>query len=145
MSKPKVMVAVRDSASVESLVTLACQMAQGMGADLLALHVVEVPLVTPIEALEEAIDHEGKQVLTQAKHVAAKFTPHFSSELLRARDGGEAIVGVAKEKGIDLLVMGHHKPHSHPVSETLFGGTVRYVARHTPCRLIVQVPPPDPE
>ena len=143
MGKPKVMVAVRDTASVESLVTLACQLCQGMDADLAALHVVEVPLATPLEALDETIDHAGKEVLAQAKRVAEKLSRPFSTELLRAREAGEAIVGVAKEQGVELLVMGHHKPHTHPISEALLGGIVRYVAHHAPCRVIVQIPAPE--
>lgn len=97
MNKPKVMVAVRDAASVETLVTLACQLSQGMDADLTALHVVEVPLLTPLEAPDEAIDHPGKDLLAQAKSVAGRFSCPLSTELLRAREAGEAIVGVAKE------------------------------------------------
>jgi nucleotide-binding universal stress UspA family protein len=142
MHKPKVMVAVRDADSVESLVTLACQLSQGMDADLTALHVVVVPLLTPIEALDEAIDHAGREVLAQAQRVAAKFSQPLSTELLRAREVGEAIVGVAKEQAVDLLVMGHHKPHPHPLSDTLLGGIVRYVGHHAPCRVIVQIPAP---
>ena len=143
MSKPKVMVAVRDGTSVESLVTLACQLSHGMDADVGALHVVEVPRLTPLDAPEEAIDHAGKEVLVQAKRVAEKFSRPFSTALLRAREAGEAIVGVAKEQGVDLLVMGHHKPHPHALSETLLGGIVRYVAHHAPCRVIVQIPAPE--
>jgi nucleotide-binding universal stress UspA family protein len=145
MGKPKVMVAVRDAVSVESLVTLACQLSQGMDADLTALHVVEVPLLTPLEAADETIDHAGKEVLAQAKRVAEKFSLPFSTELLRAREAGESIVGVAKEEGVDLLVMGHHKPHPHALSETLLGGIVRYVGHHAPCRVIVQIPAPEPK
>ncbi|MGD0223949.1 MAG: universal stress protein [Terriglobia bacterium] len=143
MGKPKVMVAVREGVSVESLVTLACQLSQGMDAELTALHVVEVPLATPLDAEEEALDHVGKEVLAQAKRVAKKFSRHLSTELLRAREAGEAIVGVAKEKAVDLLVMGHHKPHSHTLADTLLGGIVRYVAHHAPCRVIVQIPAPE--
>jgi len=141
MSKPKVMVAVRDAASVESLMTLACQLCQVMDADLAALNVIEVPYVTPFEAADETIDHAGKEVLAQAQRVAEKFSRPLSTELLRAREAGEAIVGVAKEQGVDLLVIGHRKPH--PLSEMVLGGTVRYVARHAPCRVIVQIPPPE--
>ena len=145
MGKPKVMVAVRDAASIESLVTLACQLSQGMDADLTALHVVEVPLLTPLEAPDETIDHAGREALAQAKRVAEKFSRPLSPQLLRAREAGEAIVGVAKEQGVDLLVMGHHKPHSHTLSDTLLGGIVRYVAHHAPCRVIVQIPAPEPK
>jgi K+-sensing histidine kinase KdpD len=42
MSRPSVIVALRDSDSVDGLVRLACQITAGMGAELLALHVVEV-------------------------------------------------------------------------------------------------------
>jgi len=143
MAKPKVMVAIGKEGSVESLVTLACQLTQGMDAELTALHVVEVPLVTPLDAEEETLDHPGKDLLVQAQRVAEKFSQPLSAELLRAREVGEAIVGVAKEQGVNLLVIGHHKPHTHALSETLWGGTVRYVAHHAPCRVIVQISAPE--
>jgi nucleotide-binding universal stress UspA family protein len=140
MGKPKVLVALRDGVSVESLVTLACQFSQNMDADLVALHVVVVPLVTPLDAEDETIDQAGRELLAQAKRAAQKFPQLLSTVLLRAREVGEAIVGVAKEQGADLLVMGHHKPHPHPLAE---GGVVRYVAHHAPCRVIVQIPAPE--
>jgi len=143
MGKPKVMVALASADSVESLTTLACQLADGMDAEVSALHVVEVPLATPLEAEEEFLDHPGKEILARAKGVAERFCRHLSTELLRAREVGEAIVGVAKEQGVDLLVMGHHKPHPRALSETLLGGIVRYVVHHAPCRVIVQIPAPE--
>ena len=51
--------------------------------------------------------------------------------------------GRAKEQGVELLVMGHHKPHPHALSETLLGGIGRYVAHHASCRVIVQIPAPE--
>ena len=143
MGKPQVMVAISKEASIESLVTLACQLSRGMNADLTALHVVAVPLLTPLDAPDETIDHQGKELLAQAKRVAEKFSQPLSTELLRAREVGEAIVGLAKDQRVDLLVMGHHKPHPHTLGETLLGGTVRYVAHHAPCRVIVQIPAPE--
>lgn len=142
MAKPKVMVALRDMESEESLVTLACQLANGMGAELMALHVAEVPLATPIEADDEVLDHPGTEILAQAERVAERFSRKISTDLLHARQAGEAIAGEAKEQGVELLVMGHHKPHLHPLAEILLGSTVQYVAYHAPCRIIVQIPPP---
>jgi nucleotide-binding universal stress UspA family protein len=140
VAKPKVMVALRDAASVESLVTLACQMAEGMGAELTALHVVEVPMATPIEADDEVLDRPGKEILAQAQRIASEaFSRKITAQLLRARQAGEALVGEVKEQGIDLLVMGYHQPHT--LGEILLGSTVQYVARHAPCRVVVQIPP----
>jgi nucleotide-binding universal stress UspA family protein len=143
MAQLKVMVAVRDSATVDGLISLSCQLAQVMKAELMILHVVAVPLLTPLEATDETIDHSGKELLAQAQRVAEKLAQPATIELLRAREVGEAIVGVAQEQAIDLLILGHHKPHPHALGESLLGGVVRYVAHHAPCRVIVQIPAPD--
>lgn len=141
MGKTKVLVALRDAQSVESLVTLACQISSGMDADLIALHVVEIPMATPIEADDEILDRPGQEMLAHAKQYASQqFSRQMASKLLRARQAGEAIVGEASEQGIDTLVMGYHQPHT--LGEILLGSTVQYVARHAPCRVIVQIPPP---
>ena len=142
MSKPKVMVAVSNPDSVESLVKLACLIAQGMEAEVQALHVVVVPLLTPLEASDDLLDHPGKELLAQAQAAARQCSARITTQLLRAREVQEAIVGVAKEQGVDVLVMGHHRPDVHALAETLLGGIVRYVAHHAPCRVIVQIPAP---
>lgn len=143
MSRVQVMVALHDSASVESLVNLACHLSQAMDADLVALYVVELPPVTPLDALDENIDRFGNELLAHATRVAGKLSVSLTYELLRAREAGEAIVGAAKERGVELLIIGHHKPHRHPLGETLLGGIVQYVAHHAPCRVIVQIPAPE--
>jgi nucleotide-binding universal stress UspA family protein len=133
------MVALRDQESVESLVTLACQVAGGMDADLMALHVVEVPMATPIEADDEILDHAGKEILGHAQKYAARCSPRpVQTRLLRARQAGEAIVGEAQEQGFDCLVMGHRR--LTVIGEILLGSTVQYVARHAPFRVIVEIP-----
>lgn len=142
MPNTKVMVALGDRASAEELMPLACQLAVGMGAGLIALHVVQVPLATPLEATDESIDQEGKVILAQAERIAAGKVPGgFSIELVRARNTGEAIVGEAREQKVDLLVIGHRRQHE--LSELLLGSTARHVAHHAPCRVIVQIPAPN--
>jgi nucleotide-binding universal stress UspA family protein len=122
--------------------TLAIHLSTGMDAELVALHVVEVPLATPLEAEDEVLDHEGKMILAAATRVAERSSRKTSTELLRARKAGEAIVGEAREGGAELLVMGHRRPHLHALGELLLGSTVQYVAHHAPCRVIVEIPPP---
>ena len=140
MAKPKVMVALREVESVEGLVTLACQVSSGMAAELIALHVVEVPEPTPLDADVDALDHPGREILTHAQQVAKQFSRQISTQLLRARLAGEAIAGEAKDQGVELVVMGHRKAHS--LGEFLLGSTAQYVSRHAPCRVIIQIPAP---
>jgi nucleotide-binding universal stress UspA family protein len=133
-------VALRDLESVESLVALACQVANATEAELVALHVVEVPMVTPIAADDDVLDQPGKEILAQAQQYAARnFSRKVPVRLLRARQAGEAIVGEAQEWGADCLVMGHRRLSL--VGEILLGSSLQYVARHSPLRVIVEIPP----
>lgn len=143
MGKSTILVALRDVESVESLVTLACQISGSMEAELAALHVVEVPMATPIEADDEVLDRPGHAILERARKVAAQqFSRPIATKLLRARRAGEAIVDELREQGVESLIMGYHRPHT--LGEILLGSTVQYVVRHTPCRVIVQIPPVHP-
>ncbi|MFB3920522.1 MAG: universal stress protein [Terriglobia bacterium] len=140
MAKTKMIVALRDLDSVDSLVSLACQVANASEAELLALHVVEVPMVTPISADDEVLDQPGKEILAKAQQIAAqKFSRKIGTRLLRARQAGEAIVGEVEHGGVECLVMGHRRLSL--MGEILLGSSVQYVARHSPVRVIVEVPP----
>lgn len=138
MAKPKVMVALRDAEHVEGLTKLACQMSKEMGADLTALNVVEVTPSLPLDAESEVLDQPGKQVLLLARKVAAENSyEKIATRLVRAREAGEAIASEVNEQKADLLIIGYHRPHG--VAEALLGSTVGHVARHAPCRIIVQI------
>ena len=102
---------------------------------------MEVLAATPLEAVDAVLLHPGKEILASAQRIATeRFSRKISTQLLRARQAGEAIVGEVKDQGVELLVMGYHQPHT--LGEIFLGSTVQYVARHAPCRLIVQIPPP---
>lgn len=142
MSNVKVMVAMRDRVSAEGLTSLACQLAAGTGAELITLHVVQIPLATPLEAADKILDEEGKEILREASRIAAGKVPGgIATQLLRARNAGEAIVGEARDQRVDLLVLGHHREHE--LREFLLGSTARHVAHHAPCRVILQIPAAD--
>ena len=144
MAKPILMVALRDLESAEGLMTLAIPLAKSMNAQLVALHVVEVPAATPLDAQEEVLDHAGKQILEAATRQAERASVKLSTLLLRAREVGEAIVGEAKDQGVELLIVGHRGAHPTALGELLLGSTAHYVARHAPCRVIIQIPAPKP-
>lgn len=144
MEKPKVMVALRDAETAESLTKLACQMASLEGANVIALHVIEMPPGLPIDAIDPIFEAPGEQVLALARQAASSnFFMQISTKLLKARSAGEAIVGEAIDEGIELLVIGYH--HNHRLAETLLGSTVRHVTHHAPCRVLVQVPAAKPK
>lgn len=139
MEKPKVMVALRDAETSESLTTLACQMANLEGTNVLALHVIEVPAGLPIDVSDPIFERPGQQVLSLARQTASsKFSMSITTKMLRARSAGEAIVDEAKNQETDLLIIGYR--HDHGLAEPLLGSTVKHVTHHAPCRVLVQVP-----
>lgn len=139
MEKPKVMVALRDSETAGSLTKLACQMAHLAGTNVLAMHVIEVPPGLPIDVEDPIFEKPGQQTLSLARQVASNnFSMRIATKLLKARNAGEAIVGEAREQGIELLIIGYR--HDHGLAETLLGSTVQYVTHHAPCKVLVQVP-----
>jgi len=139
MTDPKVMVALRDIESVDSLIQLACRLSKGMECQFIALHVVEVTPSLPLDAEAEVLDQPGKEILARARDIAAKcLCAEITTRLVRARNAGEAIVGEASDGHIDLLVMGHRR--KSPLGEILLGSTAQHVARHASCRVIVQIP-----
>ncbi len=135
----KVIVALRDAESVESLMELACHVSSGMKAELVAMHVIEVPPVLELNADSKDLDEPGKHMLSIAVRVANHHFGKVETLLIRAREVGPTILDEAKNRHADLLVMGyHHKPR---VEDILLGSTVQYVTRHAPCRVIVEIPP----
>jgi len=142
--RSKVIVALRDPESVESLMSLAIHLSNSVDAELVALHVVEVPLATPIETENEILDHPGKEILAAAVRVAEKSSKKLSTELLRAREVGEAIIGETKDRGAELLIVGDRGSHPSALGELVLGSTAQYVGHHAPCRVIIQIPLPEP-
>jgi nucleotide-binding universal stress UspA family protein len=141
MSESLVIVAVRDPEHVDDLVKLACQMAKGMAAKLMALNVVEVAPALPLDADADILDKAGKEALQKAAQVARdSCAMEARTRLVRARDAGPTIVDEAKEQEASLLVLGYHGRHG--IGEILLGSCVQYVANHAPCRVILQIVPP---
>ncbi len=139
-NKPSVIVALRDIESFASLMDLAMRMAETMRASLLALHIVEVPVSLDLSAESDELDVGPKALLAEAQKKVKESFGTISTELIRARHTGKAIVDEARQHGADLLVLGYC--HRNPVSEVLLGSTAQYVMRHAPCRVIVEVPAP---
>ncbi len=140
MSGSMVMVAVKDPAHADELARVACQMAKGTGAELMAISVAEIGPALPLDADAEILDQAAKQALQRAAQVACEVCgSKIKSTLVRARAAGPALVDEAREHHASLLVMGYHGRLG--IGQIFLGSCVQYVATHAPCRVLLEITP----
>jgi nucleotide-binding universal stress UspA family protein len=132
------------SAPSEHAFRVACALARDYGATVLALHVLERPLMTysGVMGAPPAEPPSAEQRRAAREHldrVAAK-DPRVSVEhLLEEGDPATAILQIAEERRCDLVVMGSHGRTG--LARLLMGSVAEKVLRNAPCPVLtVKIP-----
>jgi nucleotide-binding universal stress UspA family protein len=106
------------------------------GAELIAVHVVEIDWTLPLDADIAGRSEEVQRVLDSADAVAEANKVTMEPVLLQARDVAAAIVDEATERDADLLVVG--LPYRKRFGgEFDIGRTVPYILQNAPCAVWV--------
>jgi basic amino acid/polyamine antiporter, APA family len=131
----KILVPMKLGEIGEEMVATAVKLAQERGADVIALHVIRVPLDQPLDS--ELYDQEERATasLAEAAALGADLGVTVEGHSIRARAIGEAIVQAAEETGADLIVLGS-SPRWRRQSR-FFSPTVDYVLRKAPAEVLV--------
>jgi nucleotide-binding universal stress UspA family protein len=89
------------------------------------------------------LDEEAaaKRVLEEARAIGGSRGVPVKARTLRARLAGEAIVAEANAARADLVVLRAPRKRGLRRRGRIFGKTVDYVLKHTPCRVMVAAPP----
>ncbi len=110
---------------------VACRLADEH-AVISVLHVIEIPPVLPLAAHMTDEAHAAHRLLERLAAVADRYGVKVVPRMLQDRDAGEAIVGFAARRGVDLIVIGApRKPHR------AFGTTVEHVLRKADSRVML--------
>lgn len=138
----RILVPLVDGEESEQAVTIACGLAAEHGASVVALTVIEVPAELPLDAhmVEEAA-RAGK-LLAEAKAIGDLYGVNVTARTLRARSAGAAIVEQARAGAVEIVVLRAVRKRRLGRRAAVFGGTVDYVLKHAPCRVMVATPPP---
>jgi APA family basic amino acid/polyamine antiporter len=119
----------------EEMLATAVKLAAEHEADVLALHVVRVPLEQPLEAPLHDEEERAEASIAEAKLLGADFGVTVEGRIVRARAIGHAIVATAEEVDADLIVLGS-APRWRRQSR-FFSPTVDFVLRRAPCEVLI--------
>lgn len=140
----KAALALNGGPTDELVVTLGCQLAWKSGAELVAIHVIEVDWSHELsdELTEE--NEAASAVLDQAEGIAEHYKVKITGDLLQAREVAAALVDEAIEIGADAIILG--LPYRKRFGgDFAIGGTIPYVFQNAPCQVIVaREPMPSP-
>jgi APA family basic amino acid/polyamine antiporter len=135
-----ILVPVSVSLESEEAVDLACRLATERGASIVAVSVIEVPLELPLDARLPEEEERANRLLDEARAIGESYGVHVIGRLLRARRAGGAIVEEAARRGSEIIVIGAPRKDRRG-RRGIFGGTVDYVLKHAPCRVMVAAAP----
>jgi basic amino acid/polyamine antiporter, APA family len=126
---------VRSYESEEALVA-AARLAAERRATIAVLHVIEVPLDKPLDAVDRDEEEAADELLDQARSLVEAYGVRTVARLVRARRAGAAIVQDAAQRNAELIVMGAPRRRKRGRG-AIFGATVDHVLKSSPCRVLL--------
>lgn len=124
----------------EHMMVLAARLARREKAELLAVYVIEVPLILPQGAQMPDEDRIGYDALATAEVIAQHNGVHIRAELIHARQVGSAVVDLAKREGANLIVLGSYREGKY--SGAPLGRAIEDIASRAQCDVLIGVPGP---
>jgi basic amino acid/polyamine antiporter, APA family len=125
---------VRTAESEEALVA-AARVADERAATVAVVHVIEVPLDLPLDVRLPDAEAAADEILDSAAAFVEAYGVRSVVRLVRARAAGPAIVQEADRRNAELIVLG--APRARIRRGRIFGGTVDYVLKHSPSRVMI--------
>jgi len=119
----------------EEALDVACRLAAARRATIGAISVIEVPLELPLDAEMPEVEAAANALLDEAWTIGDSYGVTVVGRILRARSAGRAIVDEAARRRSEIIVLGSGRRDRR--LRRVFGGTVDFVMKHAPCRVMV--------
>ncbi len=124
------------SAYPHEVIQFAAKLAKTHGADVTALHVIEMPPSLPLDTFFPEKLALADSIMKQAQAIGRDDEVPIEAMVRQSRFAGETIVELAREGGYDLIIVGA-RPRPIAPGRSVFGTTVEYVIRNAPGRVWV--------
>jgi nucleotide-binding universal stress UspA family protein len=124
----------------EHMMVLAARLARRERAELLAVYVIEVPLILPEGAEMPDEDRAGYDMLATAEVIAQHHDVHLITEVLHARSVSAGVLDLAKRESANLIVLGSYREGKY--SNAPLGRAIEEIATRAKCDVLIGVPGP---
>jgi len=131
----KILVAARGNGVDQVAVEMACKIGRKSKAKIFIVYVLEVNRSLPIDAIIKPEVEAAEKVLLEAEEYAQNNDFDVETEIIQARDVGPAIIEVARQNNVDLIVMG--LTYKKRFGSFTMGNAVPHVLEEAPCRVLI--------
>jgi len=124
---------------------VACRLAAERGASILAVAVIEVQSLLPLDAHLVEQEEDARRLLERVAATGDSFGVKVATHVVRGRDAGLAILDEVASSAPELVVLGAARKRLRSTGDIAFGDTVRHVLTGAPCRVLVVSTSPEAE
>ena len=135
MELERILVAARGTGVDQIAVELACKISRKSKSKIYLVYVIEVKRSLPVDAIIESDMDKAEKVLTEAEEYAQENDFEVETEIIQARDVGPAIIEVARQYNVDMIIMG--MDYKKRFGSFTMGNAIPYVLEEAPCRVLI--------
>ena len=132
----RILVPVGGTKSDAGAIDLACDLAKGKGKKtIIAVHVIPVDRSLPLDAEVNSEMARSEELLARVEEQVARRGCAVETDILQAREVGPAIINVAREHAVDLIIIS--LTNTRQFGEFCLGDIAPYVLKNSTCRVIL--------
>jgi nucleotide-binding universal stress UspA family protein len=137
----RIIVPVGDELTSERAAAMACRLGGPQGAEIILVHVVEIPLARSLDDVTEIERARAERALGIGRAIVANHGMRTRSRLLIERSASRGIIRVAREEQADLIAMAIGEKRRTVPAE--MSPTMREVLRGAPCEVLIDQAQPE--
>ncbi|MGD0854482.1 MAG: universal stress protein [Dehalococcoidia bacterium] len=135
MELEKLLVAARGNGVDQIAVELACKIGKKSKSKIFIVYVIEVNRSLPVDAIIKSDMEAAEKVLLEAEEYAQQNDFDVETEIIQARDVGPAIIEVARQNKVDMIIMSMN--YKKRFGSFTMGNAVPHVLEEAPCRVLI--------
>jgi nucleotide-binding universal stress UspA family protein len=131
----RILVPLTGTDSDAETMRMACWIGKRDKSKLYVMYVITIKRALPLEAAIESETKRAEEILERAERIAREEDYQIETDLLQARDVAPVIVDQARERKIDLVLLGVR--YRRRFGEFNLGTVIPYVLKNAACQVML--------